>query len=165
MIWGFDFASEAAASLLDPELADGEGHALFPSATPPGAFRWLHLNITDQTSCRWIEGLAELPALVRELLLSPDTHQRALVEDDVVACVLHDVEVDFGKGETARMGALRFALSDRMMVTARHHPLYAADVVKRRIDSGLRPKGPAEALDLLVSGILQVASKSAVSLV
>ena len=163
MIWGFDFSPDETLSLLSQD-ASGDRDGDLYVAPPPGIFRWLHLNITDQTSCRWIEGFEALPPLVRELLLSPDNHQRALVEGDTVACVLHDVEVDFGKGETARMGALRFSLGDRIMITARHHPLYAADVVKRRIDTGYRAKGPAEALDLLVSGILQVAGKSAVSL-
>lgn len=156
LIWGVD-ADAAVLPLSEDSLAT------LP-APAPGAFRWLHLNIADQSSCRWIEANGALPLPVGELLLSPDTHQRALVEAGFVACVLHDVEVDFGRGQTSRMGALRFALSDGLMVTARHHPLNAADLVKRRIDRGQAPRGPAAALELLLSAILEVAGKNAVAL-
>lgn len=159
LIWGFDFIGEERAEVE----AGGEGLSGI-GLTGPEGFRWLHLNITDQSSCRWIEGLEALPDAVRELILSPDTHPRALVTDGFVAGVVHDFEVDFGKDETARVGALRFAVTERAMITARHHPLYAADVVKRRLDAGTRPASAAAALELLVVSIAEMAAKTAAQL-
>jgi Mg2+ and Co2+ transporter CorA len=127
---------------------------------PPGRLRWFHVNLADQSSCRWIADLSCLPEAVRDLLLSPEGHQRALVEGGFVALVLHDFEVDFGKDETSRIGALRVAIGPGLMITARHHPLHAADIVKRRIDAGARPVGAAEALDLLVTAIASIAARS-----
>jgi zinc transporter len=159
LVWGFDFADgrvrpTAAADLVFPRQEEG----------PAEAFRWLHINSANQASRRWIEEQAELPDGVRELLLSPETHQRALVENGFVACVLHDFEVDFGAEETTRTGALHLALGPHAMLSARHHPLAAADVVKRRVEAGACPVTPAQSFDLVVSAIIQVAARRATSL-
>ncbi|BDA86894.1 hypothetical protein Sa4125_44360 [Aureimonas sp. SA4125] len=161
LVWGFDFGDGATVRLDGPNgvaVPGGGGDDLLdPKA---GHLRWLHVNLADQSSCRWIAGLSSLPEAVRDLILSPDGHQRALVEGGYVACVLHDFEVDFARGETSRVGALQVAIGPGMMITARHHPLHAADVVKRRIDAGTRPADAAGALDLLVTSIAAVAATS-----
>ncbi len=90
---------------------------------------------------------------MRELLLSAETHQHALIDGDVVGCVLHDLERDFDVVDTARVGALRVALAPRLIVTARHHPLRSADIVKERLTRGPPLDGPAAALDLVVGTI------------
>lgn len=162
LIWGFDFAEDAAAPLDrsgEPPLPPG-GDPLDDLLPAAGRLRWLHVNLADQSSCRWLASASVLPEAVRELILSPEVHQRALVEGGYVAFVLHDFEVDFGKDETARIGALQVAMGPGLVITARHHPLHAADVVKRRIDAGARPSDTAEALDLLVSAIASIAART-----
>jgi len=89
------------------------------------------------------------------LLLSQDTHQRSLVDGDVVAFILHDLERDFDVRDTARVGALRVAITPHAIITARLHPLGSADIVRRRIRDGARIAGRAGALDLLVSAVIQ----------
>jgi zinc transporter len=162
LIWAFEFAEGAAVPLDRPDERTGEpGRDPFEDALPPtGHLRWFHVNFADQSSCRWIAALKVLPEAVRDLILSPEGHQRALVDRGYVALVLHDFEVDFGKDETSRVGALQVAIGPGLVITARHHPLHAADIVKRRIDAGARPSGPAEALDLLVTAIASSAARS-----
>lgn len=118
-----------------------------------GAFRWLHLNLADITTRRWIESAPMLPEPVRELLLAPDTHQRALVDGECVACVLHDFERDFDV-DTERVGALRLALTPGMMITTRSHPLRSADIVRNRLERMNTCDAP-QALDLLVAAITE----------
>jgi len=91
LIWGLDFAPDAIRAV---DHCDGG---------TTGGFRWLHLNLADHGTRQWIEGAAMLPEAVRELILSPDTHQRALVDGDTVGCVLHDFERDFDVADTARV--------------------------------------------------------------
>ena len=86
-------------------------------------------------------------------MLSAETHQRALIEDGVIGCVLHDLERDFDVVDTARIGALRVALAPAMIVTARHHPLRSADVVRERLMRGPAITDAGAALDLLVGVI------------
>lgn len=120
-----------------------------------GAFRWLHLSLADHGTRVWIEETGVLPAGARELLLSQDNHQRALVDGDAVCCILHDLERDFDVRDTARVGALRVAITPGLIVTARLHPLGSADIVRRRIRDGVRVDGAAAALDLLIGAISQ----------
>ena len=144
MIWGLAYADAAMRQIDDCEVDAGAG------------FRWLHLNLASQPSKDWIAAQAELPGAVRELLLSPDTHQRALVDGGVVGCVLHDLERDFDDDDSVNVGALRVAFTDRMMITARLHPLRSADLVRSRLTRGATVSEPAQALDLLLAAIAEV---------
>ncbi|WP_278985656.1 MULTISPECIES: transporter [Sphingobium] len=143
LIWGLDFAPDAIRPV---DHCDG-------GAT--GGFRWLHLNLADHGTRQWIEGAAMLPEAVRELILSPDTHQRALVDGDTVGCVLHDFERDFDVADTARVGALRMALTPTLMLTTRLHPLRCADIARHRLERTKGVIGGAQALGLLVGAIAE----------
>ncbi len=143
MIWGVDFTAEASQPVLSCD------------SPTEGEFRWLHLNLADHGTRRWIEDMDALPVAVRELLLASDTHQRALVDGTMVGCVLHDFERDFDIADTARVGALRIALGPRMMLTTRLHPLRSADIARNRLERGAGPIGPAQALELLVGAIAE----------
>lgn len=150
LIWGFDFTDghpEAIEPGDAPLAATGDG----------GAFRWLHLNLADQWTRRWIEA-SPLPGGVRDLLLGGDAHQRMLIADGAVAGLVHDFERDFAPEAVARIGSMAFVLAPGLIISARQHPLCAADIIYERIRSGVAPASPAAALDLLVSAVLEVAS-------
>lgn len=148
LIWGFDFTA-GGATMIEP------GDAPLAAAGPDGAFRWLHLNLADQWTRRWI-GAGGLAPAARDLLLGDDHHQRMIVADGAVACVLHDFERDFAPEAVARIGAMSFVLTEGLMITARQHPLCAADIVYERIRAGAAPATPAAALELLVQAIIEV---------
>lgn len=143
LIWGLDFAVDGMREVASCDSADR------------GVFRWLHLNLADQGTRTWIENAPALSPATRELLLSPDSHQRALVDGAAVCCILHDLERDFDVGDTARVGALRVMVMPDLIITARRHPLGSADIVRQKIEGGARIVGPASALDLLAGGLSQ----------
>lgn len=142
LIWGFDLGGGAACAT---EHCDGDG----------GGFRWVHLSLAHQGTANWISRRGDLPDDVKEMLLAGDSHQRALVDDGVVGCVLHDFERDFETTDSSRIGALRFALTEGMMVTVRLHPIRSADIVRDRLTRGRGIAEASEALDLLVSVIAE----------
>lgn len=148
LIWGMDFTDGEARPVTDVDLLTGKPR--------PDGFRWLHLSLSDQRTQRWIASAAPLPPGVRELLLSPDGHQRGLVEDGVLGLVLHDVERDFDDDGETRLGVARLALGPSLMITARAHPLRSADIVKRRIGAGAPVGDAPAALDLLLSAMAEV---------
>lgn len=143
LIWGVDCT------------ADGPHPVQICDSPAAGSFRWLHLNLADHGTRRWIEGQDGLALAVRELLLSPDTHQRALVDGDTMGCVLHDFERDFDVADTARVGALRIALGPALMLSTRLHPLRSADIARQRLERSAANTGPPQALDLLVGAIAE----------
>ena len=161
LVWGFDIAP-GRTTPIDAALPE------IGFATPPeGTLRWLHLSLADQWTRRWFEGgqvAGGISPGVAELLLSTDRHQRALVDGPALACILHDFERDFDSPATARMGSLTVLLLPRLVITARLHPLCAADIVHRRLRGGAAPLTTAAAFDLLLSAVTQVASEVAAAL-
>jgi zinc transporter len=155
LIWGYDFVAGGAVPL--------DAHRLAPRGDPAG-FRWLHLNLADQRTRRWIADAATLAPEVRELLLSPEKHQRALIVGDTVACAIHDFERDFDESSTLQTGVFMFALTPQLMLSTRHHPLRAADIMYRRISHGTTPRDAAAALDMLLDSVTEVAAKVAAEL-
>jgi Mg2+ and Co2+ transporter CorA len=145
-IWAFDFIDGAAIPVTD-------------FRTPGAGFRWLHFSLADQRSRSWIAS-ADLPTDARELLLSNDDHQRALIEEGTIACVVHDFIREFEQTSPTHTGPLHFALSPQLMITARKHPVRCADLIHRSIDRGARPLDRSAALDLLTSALLQVATQT-----
>ncbi|MDB5726461.1 MAG: CorA family protein Mg2+ transporter protein [Novosphingobium sp.] len=145
LIWGFDCAGGLAAPI---DTCDG----------PSEGLRWLHFSLANHGTRAWIDQQTDLPDAVRELLLSPETHQRALIDGGVIGCVFHDFERDFDITSTNRLGPLRIALNAGRIVTARVHPMRCADEVRRKLMGGARVETPADALDLLVSVIAENAA-------
>ena len=147
LLWGFHFRDGKAAPIIDlnfpEELKSTDG------------FRWLHFNAIDHGTERSIQA-AELPNAVRDLLLSHDDHQCALVEGDYAAGVMHDFERRFEGDHSSSIGSLRFAINQNNLFTVRKQPLRCADGVKRRIENGNYPGNAAAALDLLSSSITEV---------
>lgn len=117
-------------------------------------FRWLHLNLADQRSHRWIERMGELPAGVMALMLSRDAQPRAMIERGVVGLILQDFERDFDATDMNRLGTLHIALGPKLMLTGRYHPLQSPDIVRQRIGAGSAVADPAEALDLAMACIV-----------
>jgi zinc transporter len=121
-----------------------------------GNFRWLHLSLADQVTRGWIRDAASLPEDMRDLLLGPEQHQRAQVSNGWVGCVLHDVERDFDRLDTERTGVLRMIIGERIIITARLHPVRSADLVRKHIErDGMPVRDRADALDLVVSAIVE----------
>ena len=145
LIWGIEFTVEGNRAVEDCDSPHGN------------RLRWLHLNLADHGTRKWVETSPELPAAAREVLLSQDRHQRALVDPVTVACVLHDFERDFDNADTGRIGALHMALTRNLIVSARHHPIGSADIVYRRLaGSGAEiAMTPPRALDMMVSALLE----------
>jgi len=112
---------------------------------PEAGFRWLHLDLWDQRSARWIADHSGLPADVQALFLSNEEHPRVLGSRRAMALVLPDFQREFDRLETERIGALHIALRPGLMLTGRHHPLYTPDIFRHRA---------AQAEDLTVDSAL-----------
>lgn len=141
---------------MRPGLVWGSAHgpagavAIEDCDAPAPGFRWLHLNLSDHRTQHWIERSAKLPPQISALMLSHDDGQRAVVQKGVIGMVLHDFEREFDTARTSTIGALHLALGPELMLTGRFHPLRSADIVRRRIDDGVRVADPTDALELML---------------
>jgi Mg2+ and Co2+ transporter CorA len=129
-----------------------DGGARVHAEIPPTdcAFRWIHLNLSDQRSLRWLEAEAALPSTILSLMLTRDTHQRYAVEGDVLGLVLHDFERGFEGDAIGKIGGLHVALKPGLIVTGRYKPLHSADLFRARLEGGHAPEDTTGALALLL---------------
>ena len=120
---------------------------------PPdcAGFRWLHLNLADQRSQRWIAQESGLPSALHALLAAHDIQPQLVVARDVAALVLQDLERDFDRSETGRIGGLRIALGPGLVLTGRHHPLLTPDAMRQRLEAGADVRDAAQAFDLILA--------------
>jgi zinc transporter len=151
LIWGYDFTSQGSTEI-------SEGAEEIYNSVPEGTFRWLHLNLADQRTFAWMNQCNDLPNVARDLLRSTDLHSRVLVEGSVIAGVLPDFERNLDPDAVTKTSALRFVVMDRLIITARLHPVCVADIIARRIRAGASPTSGPAALDMLVLSLTNVGS-------
>lgn len=131
---------------------DEEGGSVVDAALPPSdsPFRWIHLNLSDQRSLRWLEESVEFGPAIHALMLTRDSHQRCVVEGSAVGLLLHDFERGFDPSTVGRIGSLHVALGDRLIVTGRYRPLHSADLFRARLEEGEPAEDAETALGVLL---------------
>jgi len=114
------------------------------------AFCWVHLNLSDQRSLRWLQQEAALSVPVHALMVSRDIHQRFVVDQGMAGLVLHDFEHGFDPSSMGRIGSLHVAVRPGMLITGRYHPLHTADLFRQRLEEGEEVQDSTAALDFLL---------------
>jgi len=126
-----------AADAVDAAIAVGDG------------WFWVHLSRAD-TRCRsWVEHHAPLSEIVREILLNDEEHQRLEVYGREIVGVIPDLQLEFDH-PTEQLSRLRFAMTDRLLVTMRRSPLRSVENVRRSIVAGTLYGAPVELLDAII---------------
>jgi zinc transporter len=120
---------------------------------------WLHFNLGDLRVRSWLAD-ANVPMLARELLLSNDNFQQLHVLDDCVYGVFSDLIRDIGSA-TEETGFLRFAMTERLLISGRHQALCAADAARRVLEGGYRVKHVASLLEKIVDEVADTMDRMA----
>lgn len=113
---------------------------------------WLHLNLADARAAEWLK-TADLPAPALAMLLSRDRHQQL----HATASCVYGIFADFVKrveGSSEDIGHLRFAMTDRLLISGRHHPLTCVQSAREVIEQGgRRLPDVAALLELIVEHV------------
>lgn len=134
----------------------GEGAARIPSDAPISAIApgegwvWVHLALSDSRTPTLLERVCDMPRPALTTLVSADTQASILAEDGVVFGTLVDFERTFDE-LTKTIGWLHFAVSERMIVTTRLHPLRSIDRVKALIEKNPRCARPIDLFEMIVT--------------
>jgi len=126
VIWAFAFGEDGVARPIgrqDPFLSESR-------------LVWLHVNLVDQRACRWLAAQPGLPAVAREFLMTREPQQYFASEGGMLMMALDDFTRDVGAISATRTGILHVVASDRMVITGRHLPLRATDVVGLKGERG-----------------------------
>ena len=120
---------------------------------------WLHFNLTDARARSWLAA-TDVPPLARELLLSKDNYQQLHTSDHCVYGVFSDLvrAIDTPTEET---GFLRFAMTERLLVSGRHQALCAVDATRRVLEGGHRVETVAALLEKIVDEVADTMDRMA----
>ncbi|MCB1502975.1 MAG: cobalt transporter [Bauldia sp.] len=141
LVWGIRCAGNAVRPVDGPIIGPG-----------PGEWIWLHFNLADMRARAWLSecGLAPRPGIAR--LLDGDEVQQLAPAGDCVAGVFFDLVHDFDRA-TEEFGLVRFAATEKMLITGRRRALSSVEAVRQRIESGQRYASPAELVAAIVEQI------------
>jgi zinc transporter len=124
-----------------------------PIALAQSGLLWLHFNLADGRALQWLASPElELPVPARALLLSSDTYQQMHATRDCVYGVISDLKRDIAAA-TEETGYLRFAITEGVLVSGRHHALCAVDATRRALEDGHRVDSAAALFETIIENV------------
>jgi zinc transporter len=142
IVWAFRFADGEQPEPLAP-------HAVNTSLRREDGWTWVHLKLGDARCRAWIAGHAPITDWAREVLLGADEHLYLDLSGSELIGILPDLQLEFARA-TEEIGRLRFALSDRLLITTRRSPLRSVERVHKLVEGGERFASPLSLLDAIV---------------
>jgi len=143
LVWAFRIHDDGTADALPI----GE-----PIESRHDGWVWLHLDLTDARVSPWLEAL-DLSRSALGVLLSRDPHQQLHATDSCVYGAIADLvrQID---GATDEFSILRFIMTERLLVSGRHHALTAPHATRTALADGERKLTHVAALlELLVEQV------------
>jgi zinc transporter len=153
IISAFHFDSEGRARALRSDEVES-------ALKSPQGFLWIHLSRADIRCRNWVELHAPLSEIVREIMLGDEDHQRIEVYGREIVGVIPELHLEFDN-PTEDLTRLRFAMTDRLLVTMRRIPLRSVENVRRSIAAGTLFTAPIELLDAIIDHFAHVIGKLA----
>lgn len=156
IVFAFSFDGEGVPTSLPmtsmPDLQD-----------PEVAFWWVHVNLVDKRGRDWIEALPQLTDEAKEVLIAPESHDRVDVEGDALVGVFVDLRLDFAQA-TEELAQLRFALTRRLLLTARRKSLRSIEATRAALGAGRPCDSALDLLEAIVDHEADAVARAAVEL-
>jgi zinc transporter len=150
LVWAFRLHADGSAEPLPVEA---------PIESTHDGRLWLHLNLTDARTRQWVADLP-IPMLARQLLLSHDNYQQLHTTENSVYGVFADLVRDIDT-PTEETGFLRFAMTERLLISGRHQALCAVDATRRVLEGGHRVESVAALLEKIVDEVADTMDRMA----
>ena len=144
-VWGYRFPEGGGKPT---RLANNASQS---DLTADGGFYWLHLNLADARVPSLLDSLSGLTDDAKAALITHDTHSAITVDEQMLYGTLVDCQREFDH-ETADLGWLHFAISDRFIITTRLQPLRSIDRARQLVEKNpAKFTRPVDLFELLVT--------------
>ena len=131
------------------ECVDAETWLAARSATPDGAFLWLHFNLAHTGALPWLKQRAGL-AEDFFLMLDDGSHSTRIERSEqALVAVINDVNFDFAY-EPSDISTLWIHVERHLVITARRQPLRSVDKLREAVNRGQHLRSPVELLEHLL---------------
>ena len=143
LLCGYLFAPGHAGREVD---ADAAATAIEARRTDGGdAFLWLHFNLANQASRRWLDQSLPLPdAFYSSIDHTTTSSTRVEIAEQWLIAVLNDVTV-FGL-DASTVSTMALCVGDGLLISARHTPLRSVDRLRASVKRGERFRSAVELL-------------------
>ncbi|TFW30080.1 transporter [Duganella callida] len=134
--------------------ADGKGQPLDNDAVcrwlrerqqHPREFVWLHYNLANAATEKWLHEHTTLPEEFYESLHEGPRSTRIELADDTLIAVVNDVLHDFSF-EPSDISTLWLSVDEQVVISARRKPLRAVDSLRNAVRSGEAIRSPVALL-------------------
>jgi zinc transporter len=143
LVWGFLMGDGAAAGPGMPVSADQA--AGWIRQPPAGHFTWLHFNLSNAASERWLRAHAGLADEFYETLHQGSRSTRIEMADDALIAVVNDVLHNFSV-DTADISTLWVHVTPHAVISARRKPLESIERLRQAVVQGAAIRSPVELL-------------------
>ena len=151
LVWAFRIHADGMAESLATELPIADYH---------DGWLWLHLNLADARVARWLE-TTKLPATALALLRSRDTHQQLHAGGDCIYGIFSDLVRNIER-PTEHIAHMRFVMTERILISGRHHALSSVEAAREEIACGARRlPNVAALLELIVERVVDAIDRLA----
>ena len=147
LVCGFLCTPDAAPQPMDAAAA--LAWLARPAGEAPG-FVWLHLNLSQASTERWMREHLALPEAFHESLHQASRSSRVEQEGDALLAVMNDVLFEFSF-EATDISTLWLSLESRLVVSARTRPLRSVDRLREAVKKGEILRSPVDLMVRLLS--------------
>ncbi|RZI44418.1 magnesium transporter CorA [Herbaspirillum sp. HC18] len=133
LVWGYIFSPDAAARPVDSD----DAVRWLQSEREPGnsGFLWLHFNLSNAASEKWMRRHAVVPEEFFEALHEGSRSTRIELVEGKLLAVVNDVLHDFAF-EPSDIATLWLSVSERVVVSARIKPLQSIESLRQSVQRG-----------------------------
>ena len=143
LVWAYQFAPERAAlPLQSAEVADLFGK---PPALEKDEFLWLHFNLSQSSTEKWLRDHARLPPEFFEALHQGSRSTRIELTDESLIAVVNDVLHGFSF-DPSELSTMWVSVTPQLVISARKKPLKSVDRLRHSVQQGARIQSPTELL-------------------
>lgn len=132
LIWGFLFERGAQVVQIDSQQA---AEWLVQSDPPEEEFLWLHFNLSNTASEKWMTEHGNVAEEFVEALHDGSRSTRIELANDTLVAVVNDVLHNFSL-DSADIATLWLNVSRRVVFSARRTPLKSIDRLRRAVNNG-----------------------------
>ncbi len=142
IVWVYHFRDDGHAESLPCEEVGG-------ALQRPGGWTWIHIGLADARARAWIAEHAPVSDVARDVLSGTDEHMRLDIGGGEIIGVLPELHQAFAQSDD-ELVRLRFAMTERMLITSRRSPVHALELTRRSIGTGRRFRAPVAFLDAVI---------------
>jgi zinc transporter len=143
LVWAFRVHADGTPQSLDVDK---------PIDVNDDGWLWLHFNLADARACELLPRFEDLPPDAASVLTAPDGTQQLHAEDTCVYGIFADLIADLD-GATSHFGYLHFAMTDKLLVSARRRAMNAAESARHALDRGHKLHRVSSLFELIINHV------------